>query len=224
MRNIQLNVINTLRFSVSIPAILAAVFASPAMAEHQYTDSARVLSVTPQTDRVNVPRQECRTEYQHQSYSSPNQNSIMGAVIGGVAGGLLGNTVGRGSGRIAAAAVGAGVGAIAGDRIANNRNNTVTTRAVPVESCYQVDNWQTVNTGYFVIYEYNGRTYNTITSVPPGDYLEVDVIVTPNSRVVSQISYVEPAYYDQSRRSNGRGHDKRHDWDNRYSRGQHRYY
>lgn len=224
MRSIQFNIINTLRLSVLTPALLAAAFASPAMAEDQYTDSAEVLSVTPQTDRVNVPRQECRTEYQQQGYSSPNQNSIMGAVIGGVAGGLLGNTVGRGSGRIAAAAVGAGVGAIAGDRIANSRNNTVTSRTVPVETCYQVDNWQTVNTGYFVTYEYNGRTYNTVTSAPPGDYIDVDVIVTPNSRVVSQVSYAEPAYYEQPRRNNGRGYDKRHDWDDRYSRGQHRYY
>ena len=224
MRDIQFNVINALGLSVLVPAFLAAAFANPAMAEDQYTDSARVLSMTPQTERVNVPRQDCRTEYQQKNYSNPNQNSIMGAVIGGVAGGLLGNTVGRGSGRIAAAAVGAGVGAIAGDRIANSKNNTLTSRTVPVESCYQVDNWQTVNTGYFVTYEYNGRTYNTVTSSPPGDYIDVDVIVAPNSRLVSQVSYVEPVYYDQPRRNNGRGYDKRRDWDDRYSRGQHRYY
>jgi uncharacterized protein YcfJ len=220
MRNIKLN---ALRVSM-LSALMAAAFASPAMADDQSTDSARVLSVTPQTERVNVPRKECRTEYQQQSYSNPNQNSIMGAVIGGVAGGLLGNTVGRGSGRVAAAAVGAGVGAIAGDRIANNRNNTVTTRTVPVEVCYQVDNWQNVNAGYFVTYEYNGRTYDTVTAAHPGNYIDVNVIVALNSRIVSQVNYVEPAYYDKPRWNNGRGHDKRRGWDDRNSRWQHRYY
>lgn len=220
MRNIELN---ALRVSM-VSALMAATFSSPVMANDQYTDSARVLSVTPQTERVNVPRQECRTEYQQQSYSNPNQNSIMGAVIGGVAGGLLGNTVGRGSGRVAAAAVGAGVGAVAGDRIANNRSNTTTTRTVPVEVCYQVDHWQNVNAGYFVTYEYNGRTYDTVTAAHPGNYIDVNVIVAPNSRIVSQVSYIEPAYYDKPRWKNGRGHDKRRGWDDRNSRGQHRYY
>jgi uncharacterized protein YcfJ len=224
MRNIKLNVGNTLRVSVLAPVFVAAVFASPAMAEHQYADSARVLSVTPQTERVNVPRQECHTEYQQQSNSNANQHSIMGAVIGGVAGGLLGNTIGRGNGRVAAAAVGAGVGAIAGDRIASSTNNRLTTRTVPVETCYQVDNWQNVNAGYLVTYAYNGRTYSTVTGVDPGDYIDVHVTVAPSSRVVSQVNYIEPAYYDKPHWNNSRPGDKRRDREARDSHGQNRYY
>ena len=130
-----------------------------------------------------------------------------------MAGGLLGNTVGRGSGRVAAAAVGAGVGAIAGDRI--SRNNTVTTRSVPVETCYQVDNWQTVNTGYYVTYEYNGRTYSTVTNDHPGKYIDVNVAVGPNRRSVAQVSYIEPARYSEPRWNHKRGHDngKHRGWD-----------
>jgi len=217
MLSSQINSSAILRKSMMLTAFAAAVFAAPAMADDQYVDSARVLSVTPKTESVNIPRQECRTEYQQQSYGSQH-NSIMGAVIGGVAGGLLGNTIGRGSGRVAAAAVGAGVGAIAGDRI--SRNNTVTTRSVPVETCYQVDNWQTVNTGYLVTYEYNGRTYSTVTAVDPGDYIDVNVIVTPNSRVVSQVDYIEPAYDRNPRWNNGRAYGKPH----KNYRNQHRYY
>jgi len=138
------------------------------MAGDRLTDPARVFLVQPQTERGNVPRDECRTEYQQQSYRDDRGHSMAGAVIGGIAGGLLGNTVGRGGGRVVATAVGAGVGAIAGDRIANSRDNVVTTRTVPVQSCYQVDNWQTVNAGYLVAYEYNGRTYSTVTSEHPG--------------------------------------------------------
>jgi uncharacterized protein YcfJ len=204
------------------PAFLAAAFATPVMADDMYTDTARVLSVTPQVERVNVPREECRTEYQQQSYRDDRGHSIAGAVIGGIAGGLLGNTVGRGSGRVAATAVGAGVGAIAGDRIANSRSNVVTTRTVPVQSCYQVDNWQTVNSGYLVAYEYNGRTYNTVTSEHPGRYIDVNVAVAPNSRVVSQVGYLEPAYYDKPGKR--KGHAKHRDWNDREYRGEPRYY
>lgn len=224
MRNFKLSVVNGMRVTMLAPALVAAAFATPAMADDQYSDTARVLSVTPQTERVNMPRQECRTEYQQQSYSNNNDHSIAGALIGGIAGGLLGNTVGRGKGRIAAAAVGAGVGAIAGDRIANNRNNVVSTRTVPVENCYQVDNWQTVNSGYLVAYEYNGRTYNTVTSEHPGRYIDVNVAVAPNSRAVSQISYIEPPRYDNSRWNNGRGHGKHHGREDRDYHDDRRYY
>jgi uncharacterized protein YcfJ len=193
-----------------------------------------VLSVTPQTERVNVPRQECRTEYQQQSYSNAGNRSITGAVIGGIAGGLLGNTVGKGNGRIAAAAVGAGVGAIVGDRIGNQYDNGAATRSVPVQSCYQVDNWQTVNSGYLVTYEYNGRTYSTVTNNHPGDYIDVNVSVSPSVGSVSKVSYIEPIRYNKSGFNNGRGHDdhgKHRGWDKHHEdegrrayNGERRYY
>jgi uncharacterized protein YcfJ len=203
-----------------VPVILAAGFSMSAKATDQYIDTARVLSVTPQTERVNMPRQECRTEYQQQSYRE--DRSLGGAVIGGIAGGLLGSTVGRGNGRVAAAAVGAGVGAIVGDRVDNN-NRVVNTRTVPVEACYTVDSWQTVNTGYLVTYEYNGRTYTTVTNEAPGRYIDVNVAVGPNRYPAQEITYIRSTGYDEPRwnkRDNGkhRGWDKhhKHDRDRRY--------
>ncbi len=204
----------TNKVKILVSALLLAA-SLPAMAD-QYNDSARVLSVTPQTDRVNMPRQECRTDYQQQTYN--NGSSPVGAIIGGIAGGLLGSTVGRGNGRVAAAAVGAGVGAVTGDRIGNNNN--VSTRTVPVQSCYQVDNWQTVNTGYLVAYEYNGRTYTTVTNQPPGKYIDVNVAVAPNGPVISQNNYDDDYGYDDPGYGD-RGYDDRrnrgrhHGWDKR---------
>ena len=198
-----------------IPALFSAVFALPAMANDQYNDTARVLSSTPQTERVNMPRQECRTEYQQQSYSNGG-NSVAGALIGGIAGGLLGNTIGRGNGRVAAAAVGAGVGAITGNSIANNQNGGGT-RSVPVQNCYQVDNWQTVNSGYLVTYEYNGRTYTTVMNNQPGQYIDVNVAVMPSSRIASQITYIEPIRFN-NRHHHFEHRDERGErrgWDNR---------
>jgi uncharacterized protein YcfJ len=202
--------VKNVRVRLLIPALLAAVFAVPAMAADQYTETARVLSSTPQMERVNVPRQECRTEYQQQSYSNGGNNSMAGAIIGGIAGGLLGNTVGRGNGRIAAAAVGAGVGAIAGNSIANNQRGYGGARSVPVQTCYQVDNWQSVTTGYLVNYEYNGRSYSTVTNEQPGRYIDVNVVIEPRSRVVSQVTYGESAAYDNR------------DWDGDHGRREHR--
>lgn len=231
MRSLKLSVVNSLRVVILAPAIMGATFSTIAMADDEYTDTARVISVTPQIERVNVPRQECHTEYQQQSYSNGDR-SITGAVIGGVAGGLLGNTIGRGNGRIASAAIGAGVGAIVGDRIANSRENVTSTRSVPVQSCHQVDNWQSINTGYLVTYEYNGRTYRTVTSKHPGHYIDVNVAVSPNSHMVSQVNYIETIQYGDSKwrgshqdRGWHRGHRKHHDHDTDDNhRDEHRYY
>ncbi len=209
-----MQVVKNMRVKVLVPALLAAIMAVPAMAQDQYNDTARVISATPQTERVNVPRQECRTEYQQQSYSRGGNNNVAGAIIGGVAGGLLGNTVGRGSGRVAAAAVGAGLGAIVGNNVANNNNYRRGSRSVPVESCYQVDNWQNVTTGYLVSYEYNGRNYTTVTNEHPGRYIDVNVAVAPNSRVVQQAGYVEQGYGDSRWDDDDhRGRGRNRGWD-----------
>jgi uncharacterized protein YcfJ len=164
---------------LTVSALIATSIALPAMADDDYYDNARVISVTPQTERVNMPRQDCRTDYVRENYGYQEDRSPAGAIIGGIAGGLLGGTVGRGSGRVAAAAVGAGVGAVVGDRMGNN-NNAYGSRTVdrPVQRCVSVDNWQTVNRGYLVQYRYNGRNYSTVSDVDPGDSIRVRVLVT----------------------------------------------
>lgn len=210
---------------VMIPALLAAGFSMPAMAEHEYFDEARVISVVPQTERVNYPRQECHTEYVRESVSS---RSPVGAIIGGIAGGLLGSQVGKGNGRVAGAAVGAGVGAVVGDRIGSRETGYVTR---PVEHCATVDHWETVTSGYHVTYRYDGRDYTTVTDSDPGHTLRVKVAVSPHNEM-RHVSYYEPvvtrAVYhdpvvvriasDRGHKHHGKGHDKhrgrkdRHYW------------
>jgi len=160
---------------VVVGSLLVASVSIPAMADNEYFDNARVVSVTPQVERVNSPRQECHTEYVQETYSNPNRSSA-GAIIGGIAGGLLGSTIGRGNGRVAGAAVGAGVGAVVGDRVDNSNNTTTGTR--PVDRCVTVDNWQTVPRGYLVTYNYNGHEFTTVTDRDPGQYIQVRVGVS----------------------------------------------
>ena len=45
MTGFKLNLVNNMRTKMLVPALLTAVFAAPAMANDQYRDTARVLSV-----------------------------------------------------------------------------------------------------------------------------------------------------------------------------------
>lgn len=163
------------------------LFPTFAAAESSYYDSAKVISVTQQTERVNYPRQECRTEYVQET--RPSENSVVGAVVGGVAGGLLGGQVGKGTGQVVSAAVGAGVGAIVGDRIASA---SATNSSRPVERCVTVDNWQTISRGYLVTYQYNGQNYTTVTDTDPGNTIRIRVDISPATSP-ARVSYQEPA-------------------------------
>lgn len=151
----------------------------------QYTDWARVTRVTPQYERVNMPRQVCSNEIvysQAPGHRGEEGRSYGGAVIGGIAGGILGNQVGRGDGRTAATAAGAVVGAIVGDRLGNGGHRPSdyeTTRAREVQRCHSVEHWENRLTGYHVEYEYNGYRYTQFMNDDPGRRIRVRVSVTP---------------------------------------------
>lgn len=138
-----------------------------------FEDYARVLNVTPQVERVNVPEQQCRTEYVTETSRG---RSVGGSIIGGIAGGLLGSQVGRGNGRVAASAAGAIAGAVVGDRIDNDQQEV---RERPVQRCRSVEHWESRTTGYSVNYEYQGRKYNTVLPYDPGNRMRVAVDVRP---------------------------------------------
>lgn len=176
-----------MRKLIGLSVVLMAT-SQMASADEQFIDRARVLSVSPQVQQINQPRQECHTGYVRESVYSQPARSNTGAIIGGVAGGLLGSTIGKGGGRVAAAAVGAGVGAIVGDRVGNQNvygHERIVTR--PVEQCVVVDQWQTVTTGYLVNYEYQGRQYSTLMDRDPGPVMDVNVLMRP------QYTQIQPA-------------------------------
>ena len=164
-----------LQVGLALAAVCAGVLSVAAAAD--FEDTARVLSVSPQVEQVNQPRQECRTEYV--TTQRQQQRGVGGSIVGGVAGGILGNQVGNGSGRTAATAAGAIVGAIVGDRMENNAGGGAVVEQQPVQRCYTVDNWQTRNNGYSVTYEYHGHTYTAIMPYDPGERMRVRVSVVP---------------------------------------------
>src|SRR2546430_1643752 len=84
---------------------LLALLAAAGFAAHAetFTDQARVQSVEPQYESVQVPRNECSSQWVSEPRGAVAANgNYGGAIIGGVAGGLVGNQVGKGHGREAA--------------------------------------------------------------------------------------------------------------------------
>ncbi|HSH85904.1 MAG TPA: glycine zipper 2TM domain-containing protein [Methylophilus sp.] len=196
-------------------SIVLMVTSQTALADETFIDRARVLSVSPQVQRINQPRQECQTAYVRESVYQQPARSNTGAIIGGIAGGLLGSTIGKGNGRVAAAAVGAGVGAVVGDRVGSQAvygQARVVTR--PVEQCVVVDQWQMVTTGYMVNYEYQGRQYSTLMDKDPGPVMDVSVVMRPHYTQIqpAPVVYRQVAYRASDFRSSnfrpkaGKGH------------------
>jgi uncharacterized protein YcfJ len=180
--------------SLLITAALIASPVLPAFADRNsntYDMQAKVISVTPQYEKINSPREDCHTEFVTEVYQN-EQPSAAGSIIGGITGGLLGSTIGKGSGRVAAAAIGAGIGAVVGDRV-DNQNNPTKTVQRPIEQCTLVDSWHTIQHGYLVSYLYNGQTFNTITDKHPGESIRIRISVTPAGDEVS--SYHAPVTY-----------------------------
>ena len=165
--------------TVIAAALSMAMGTSVAFAGPTYDDYARVTQVTPEYQRVSVPRQECYSEVvpEHESHRG---NSLAGTIIGGVAGGLLGAQVGRGNGRVAASATGAVIGAVVGDRL-GSRGDRDEYYEREVRRCRTVDAFEDRLTGYRVAYEYQGRGYVTVLPYDPGSRLAVHVDVAPVS-------------------------------------------
>lgn len=165
---------------------LVSLLTTAAFAAHAntYLDNARVSSVEPQYENVNVPRQECSSRWIDDARRQGGRN-YGGAVIGGLAGALLGNQVGRGHGREAATAVGAVVGAFTGDNVANrdrDRWDSYEPAQREVTSCRNVSDVQTRIAGYQVGYEYRGQRFTTMMQDNPGPFVQVRVTVEPVGR------------------------------------------
>jgi uncharacterized protein YcfJ len=132
------------------------------------TEFATVVSSTPVTVSVSVPRQQC-SDGQQLVQQRP---SGAGAVLGAIAGGVIGHNLGNGFGRAAATGFGAVAGAVVGDQV-EAANSPVT--EVPVRRCQTVGSYENRIVGYDVVYEYAGQRYSTRMTRDPGRQLAVNV-------------------------------------------------
>jgi uncharacterized protein YcfJ len=134
---------------VSIAALLLFALAGKAHAL-----DARVRSVTPNYETVQVAHQECRDVAMpvYPRYGDPGLNA--GTVIGGVAGGVVGSTIGRGSGRTLATVAGALLGASVGHEV--GRQPPRPPRYVTRTQCRTVWSPETRVRDYTVTYRLSG--------------------------------------------------------------------
>lgn len=160
-----------------IAILTALALAAGAANAQEFEDWARVRSATPEYEKVSVPQQQCRTEYVPVQ-AGPSYHPYAGPVIGGVAGGLLGSTIGKGNGKVAAAAAGAMIGTIVGAGVQGSQAQAAG-GTQPVQRCAMVENWEQRLTGYNVVYDYAGRSYQTVLPHDPGRNLRVRVSVEP---------------------------------------------
>ena len=179
-------------------AVLAGL-AGAALAAHA-AEYAQVVSATPVTSSVAVPRQECADVPQ----VVQQQPSGGGALIGALVGGVVGNQFGHGLGRAAAT----GLGVVAGSAIGNNvEANNGAAATVVSRRCRTVSAYDNRVVGYDVVYDYNGQRYTTRLPRDPGPRLAIDVrpaATAPLDRVGppqghSAYAAVPPAYVEEPR-------------------------
>lgn len=166
---------------------IAAIAASGAYAQER----GRVLSSTPITQQVAVPQQTCSD----QPVAVAPRPTGAGAVVGAIAGGLLGNAIGGGGGRAAMTGAGLIGGAMVGNQIesAGAQPQYQTVRQCSTQTFYQN---RTV--GYNVTYEYNGRSYTTQTTQPPGQWIALNVQPAANDQAYSSNGYYDSQAQPQS--------------------------
>ncbi len=144
--------------------VLTALAAVAAGASAQ--EMGRVLSATPITEQIAVPRQVCTND----AVYTQQQPSGAGALLGAIAGGAVGNAIGHGGGRAAATALGLIGGAVLGNNVEGPRGGYQN-----VQNCYSQNYYENRAVGYNVVYEYAGRQYSTRTQNDPGAWIPLNV-------------------------------------------------
>ena len=147
----------------------------------------RVISSTPLTQQVAVPRQVCSSE---QVVVEPAKSGA-GAAMGAVAGGAVGNAFGSGGGRALATLIGVIGGAVLGDRV----------EGAPAPQVQHVQNCSTQNflenrvVAYDVRYEYAGKQYRVQMPNDPGPTIRVQITPVGTLQPAPQAVYGNPTAY-----------------------------
>jgi uncharacterized protein YcfJ len=174
-----------MRHSSHLTAAIATLLGAAGLGSAQAAEFANVVSSTPVTASVPVPRQVCSDGQQ----VVPQRPSGAGALIGAIAGGVIGHNLGGGAGQAVATGLGAITGAVIGDSVEAGATPPV---EVPVRRCQTVTSYESRVVGYDVVYEYAGQRHSTRLARDPGAQLAVSV--QPVNPTVSQPvpAYAEP--------------------------------
>ncbi len=146
---------------------------------------ARVLEARPRyvEVRVDVAERGCWS----QSRDRGERNHAGGALLGGLLGGVLGHNLAGGDERGFATAAGALAGGVIGHELARQQDNDDGGRSPRYDGgtrCQSVvrPRYERQFDGYDVIYEYDGRRYQTHLPYDPGAWLDLSVVNAPSWR------------------------------------------
>jgi len=127
---------------------------------------ARVISATPNIERLVETRQQCTEQWS--AAPSSGGSSTAGTVVGALVGAAAGSAIGKGNGRLIAATAGGAIGAHVGRSMAEP-----TPAARPVTVCQPVSAVREQVRDYTVRYEWSGREYQVLMPQHPGAWLRV---------------------------------------------------
>jgi uncharacterized protein YcfJ len=153
-------------------------------------DMGRVISSTPITQQVGVPRKVCTTE----QVAVQQPKSGAGALIGAIAGGAMGNAVGGGGGKAAATMLGIVGGAVVGDKV----EGAPETQVQNVQRCALQTFFENRMVAYNVAYEYAGKQYSVQMPYDPGPAIRLQItpVVSgpPMAPPSGTATYSQPVY------------------------------
>lgn len=129
---------------------------------------------------VKRPVTECWTE-QHRVPVAEPDHRVAGSVIGGILGGVVGHQAGRGRGRDVATVAGSLLGAAIGYNVGSRRVSYWGPAYHDRKVCETVDHSMAEErvSGYRVEYSYQGQTFVTHTDRHPGQWIRLQVNVSP---------------------------------------------
>jgi uncharacterized protein YcfJ len=150
-------------------------------ARHDLYEYATVLEARPlyREVKVSTPVRECWDEPVYHTRSEPK--SAGGMLAGGLLGGIIGHQIGNGRGKRVATAMGTLIGAQIGHQAVNANVQSETVLSGYEEHCktHQRVNYEEVQDGYDVTYEYRGRQYQLVMPYDPGKRIKMRIEFTP---------------------------------------------
>lgn len=152
--------------SLAGAAVVAAGSAVAYRALVQDDGYAEVVSVTPISREVQVPREVCSDEVVTRQYREQG-HPVAATAIGALVGGAVGNQVGGGSGRRAATAAGAIAGGVIGHQVQERRRDIRTVQDVE-QRCRTVTDTVQEHDGFDVVYRYRGEQASVRMDHDPG--------------------------------------------------------
>ena len=134
---------------------------------------AKVVSVTPLTESIRTPREECHDQVVTKTKPVKDKHQITGSVIGAVAGGLLGDAIGGGGKNTGAKIAGAAVGGYAGNKTQEKMQQGDTYQTTE-RVCNTVEDVSERTVGYKVEYLIGDKPGEVQMDHDPGDTIPLE--------------------------------------------------